>query len=101
MLFTHYISAASSTQTSLKNSLSLRRGLYVELNNNIITLANKAGFTTFWYSNQGSLGPHDTSVSSFAKRANLFNFMQKGKSSDGVGSGDFDLLGGVASVMKK
>jgi len=101
VLFTHYISAASSTQTSLKNSLSLRRGLYVELNNNIITLANKAGFTTFWYSNQGSLGPHDTSVASFAKRANLFNFMQKGKSSDGVGSGDFDLLGGVASVMKK
>lgn len=91
-IFTHYISAASSTQTSLKNSLALHRNLQAELNNNIITLANKAGFATYWYSNQGSLGVHDTPVASIGKHAGHSFFLKKGDSWDDGTLADTDLL---------
>lgn len=87
-IFTHYISAASSTQTSLMNTLALRRAQQAnmnnanmtdaEINNNVITLAKKAGMATYWYSNQGSLGDNDTPVAAIGKHAEHFLFLKKG-----------------------
>jgi len=99
-LFTHYTSAASSTQTSLKNTLALRRNQQVELNNNIITLAEKAGIETYWFSNQGSLGFYDTPMASIGKRADHFHFLKKGDSNDGSTIADTDLLNGIGEGIK-
>ncbi|WP_323086858.1 sulfatase-like hydrolase/transferase [Providencia alcalifaciens] len=64
-IFDNYISASGSTNLSLSNTLSL----YPKMQNNIISLANKAGFKTFWISRQGTYGKHDGPVASIAKRA--------------------------------
>ncbi|WP_159075020.1 phosphoethanolamine transferase [Providencia alcalifaciens] len=66
IFYNNYISAAGSTNLSLSRSLSM----YPVMPNNIITLANKAGFDTFWISRQGQSGKHDGPVASIAKRAN-------------------------------
>ncbi|MBC5790925.1 phosphoethanolamine transferase [Providencia sp. JUb39] len=64
-IFDNYISASGSTNLSLSNTLSL----YPKMQNNIISLANKAEFKTFWISRQGTYGKHDGPVASIAKRA--------------------------------
>ncbi|WP_369309188.1 phosphoethanolamine transferase [Providencia rettgeri] len=66
VFYNNYISAAGSTNLSLSRSLSM----YPVMPNNIITLANKAGFNTYWISRQGQSGKHDGPVASIAKRAN-------------------------------
>ncbi|MEM8006617.1 sulfatase-like hydrolase/transferase, partial [Morganella morganii subsp. sibonii] len=66
-LFTNYTSAASSTQASLFNTIA---GGAENINNNIITLANSAGFSTYWLSNQGNIGMDDTPISNIGKNAN-------------------------------
>ncbi|WP_265511547.1 sulfatase-like hydrolase/transferase, partial [Providencia rustigianii] len=43
--------------------------------NNLITLANKAGFKTYWISRQGIFGRHDGPVASIAKRATENHFV--------------------------
>lgn len=96
-IFAHYISAASSTQTSLKNSLALRQQGRIELNNNIITLARKAGFYTYWLSNQGSLGVHDTPVASIGKHADQSLFLRNGESDDAHYLPDTQLLPAIRS----
>lgn len=88
ILFTNYISAASSTQPSLTHSLSL----YPNIGNNIITLANKAGFNTYWLSNQGFVGEYDGSVAAIGRRANNSFFIKRGGSDDKIISPDTALL---------
>ena len=78
IIFSNYISAASSTMTSLLNSLTLGRNGQHETNNNIITLAKKSGFATYWYSNQGLLGSGETPVSIIAMNADKNIFLKKG-----------------------
>ena len=86
--FTHYISAASSTQPSLTHGLSV----YPNIGNNIITLANKAGFSTYWLSNQGFVGEYDGSVAAIGRRANKYFFIKRGGSDDKHVSPDNALL---------
>ncbi len=76
--FTNYISAASSTQPSLTNSIAMND----KIPNNIITLANKAGFETYWLSNQGSIGFHDTPVAIIGKSSLHPYFLKKSDSDD-------------------
>lgn len=83
-LFTNYISASPSTQISLANSLAMVKDGKNILSNNIVTLAEKAGFYTYWISNQGSMGIFDTPVASMGARADSPLFIKKGESSSGL-----------------
>ena len=58
---------------------------------NIISLANKSGFTTVWLSNQGSFGKDDTPIAALAKQAHKQHFLKQG-SYDIAQTSDMDLL---------
>jgi glucan phosphoethanolaminetransferase (alkaline phosphatase superfamily) len=92
VLFQNYQSAASSTQQSLGLTLTLvDKDAQPQYQNNIVTLAKRAGFHTYWFSNQGQLGHYDTAIASIAKRADNVQFLKNGnfKSQD---TQDTDLL---------
>lgn len=77
--FQNYLSAASSTQQSLGLTLTLvGKDRQPQFQNNIITLAKRAGFKTYWFSNQGQLGHYDTAIASIAKRADETRFLKTG-----------------------
>ncbi|HGJ5855220.1 sulfatase-like hydrolase/transferase [Arsenophonus nasoniae] len=97
ILFSNYISAASSTQVSLVNTITAGAD---NINNNIITLANSAFFSTYWLSNQGNIGMHDTSVSNIGKNANHAVFLRKGNSDDSGKSSDFKLIPEFEKIIK-
>jgi glucan phosphoethanolaminetransferase (alkaline phosphatase superfamily) len=68
------IAPATQTRYSIPRILSLNDNKSVNANLNIIDLANMAGFQTYWFSNQGSFGAHDTPITRIAKRANTTYF---------------------------
>ncbi|WP_049291988.1 phosphoethanolamine transferase [Franconibacter helveticus] len=76
--FTDYIAASGSTQKSL--GLTLNRVLddKPQYQDNFVTLANRAGFQTWWFSNQGQIGEYDTAIASIAKRADEVQFLKSG-----------------------
>ena len=79
VLFQNYLSAASSTQQSLGLTLTLvGKDQQPQYQNNIVTLAKRAGFNTYWFSNQGQLGRYDTAIASIAKRADNVRFLKNG-----------------------
>lgn len=69
IFFDNYLSAGPSTVLSLTNTLARRHENDLQLHNNVISLAKKAGFYTYWISNQHYLGEHDTPISVMGKRA--------------------------------
>ncbi len=78
-LFQNYLAAASSTQQSLGLTLTLvGKDGQPQYQNNIVTLAKRAGFRTYWFSNQGQLGHYDTIIASIAKRADKAHFLKTG-----------------------
>lgn len=90
--FVNYTAAASSTQKSL--GLTLNRvvdgqPLYQD---NIVTLANRAGFDTWWFSNQGQIGKFDTPIASIARRADHVHFLKQGDFEADKSTDDDDLL---------
>lgn len=98
-LFTDYISASGSTQKSL--GLTLNRvvdgkPLYQD---NFVTLANRAGFQTWWFSNQGQIGEYDTAIASIAKRADEAHFLKNGDFEADKNTKDEDLLKMTAQVL--
>ncbi|MBV7435152.1 phosphoethanolamine transferase [Cardiobacteriaceae bacterium TAE3-ERU3] len=66
--------------------------------NNIITLANKAGYQTYWLSNQGRLGKYDTSTSFVAMRTKKATFLNNGTWAD-TNYDDNLLLDKLASTL--
>ncbi|MFW0030516.1 MAG: hypothetical protein AB8W78_04415 [Arsenophonus endosymbiont of Dermacentor nuttalli] len=75
ILFTHYISAASTTVSSLTHSLVQP----LKLANSVFALAKKWGFTTYWLSNQGAVGIYDTPIASMEKKADPPFLLKKRK----------------------
>ncbi|QCJ70587.1 hypothetical protein C9446_12430 [Providencia heimbachae] len=73
-IFTNYISAAPATVPSLTNTIAE----YSKLQNNIVTLSNKANIHTYWLSNQGAIGENDSPIASIGKRANQSIFIKNG-----------------------
>lgn len=68
--FENFISSSYTTIQSLRPTLSLSADLVnYQSNNNIITLANRIGYDTYWISNQNSLGKYDSPISVIGKRA--------------------------------
>jgi len=99
--FVNYTSAASSTQKSL--GLTLNRvvdgkPLYQD---NIITLANRAGFDTWWFSNQGQIGKYDTPIASIARRADHVHFLKEGDFEADKSTHDDDLLKLTPQALKQ
>lgn len=61
-----YTSTASSTVSSLSRTLIYDYEQNPDSGNNVVALAAKAGYSTWWISNQGKLGEHDTRISVIA-----------------------------------
>ncbi len=76
-IFNHYISPAAHTVTSLKRMLIQNDKNTFSYTNNVITLAKKAGFDTYWLSNQGYIGSFDTETSIIALNAKKTFFTKK------------------------
>lgn len=76
IFFDNYLSAGPSTVLSLTNSLAKRHENELQLHNNVISLAKKAGFYTYWISNQHYFGEHDTPISVIGKRADSSLFVK-------------------------
>ncbi|MBW9972158.1 hypothetical protein FJC78_29450, partial [Escherichia coli] len=64
-----YTSAAASTVPSLSRTLIYDYEQNPDSGNNVVALAAKAGYSTWWISNQGKLGEHDTRISVIASDA--------------------------------
>lgn len=75
-----YTSTASSTVSSLSRTLIYDYEQNPDSGNNVVALAAKAGYSTWWISNQGKLGEHDTRISVIASDAEHATFLKKGSS---------------------
>lgn len=77
-IFERYIATAPGTHASLNHTLYRttpeREIVYTD---NLISLLKQAGFKTYWLSNQGSDGEHDTAGSRIGKQADKVHFLQK------------------------
>lgn len=102
VLFQNYTSAASSTQKSLGLTLNLvGKDGQPQYQNNIITLAKRAGFRTYWFSNQGQIGRYDTAIASIAKRADVVRFLKDGDFEANQATRDTDLLNYTATALNQ
>ncbi|PWW10270.1 phosphoethanolamine transferase [Mangrovibacter plantisponsor] len=99
VLYTDYISASASTQKSLGLTLNQVENSKPQYQNNIVTLANRAGFQTWWFSNQGKIGQYDTPVASIARHADEMQFLKDGDFEDNQSSQDTSLLSLTAQVL--
>jgi len=86
-------SGGTSTVPSLKNMLTFtsNKNWDADYNYTFIGLAEKAGFTTYWLSNQGYLGVYDTPISALAQSSSEHFFTKFGDYSTGNTS-DFILV---------
>jgi glucan phosphoethanolaminetransferase (alkaline phosphatase superfamily) len=100
LFFTNYLSASFTTQVSLTHTLSLQQNNIVEINNNIITLAKKSGFHTYWISNQGALGLYETPTASMGFMADDSVFLKKGEARDKDYSPDTVLVPYISNALK-
>jgi len=81
--FNNYLSAGPSTALSLQNMLTLDNPNYPQNPykqnpaNNVISLAKKAGFYTYFLSNQANLGIHDSVIGAIGKTADYSRFLNK------------------------
>ena len=91
-LFTDYIAASGSTQKSLGLTLNRVVDNKPQYQDNFVTLANRAGFQTWWFSNQGQIGEYDTAIASIAKRADEAQFLKRGDFEADKNTRDEDLL---------
>ena len=66
---------------------------------NFVTLANRAGFQTWWFSNQGQIGEYDTAIASIAKRADEVQFLKNGDFEADKNTKDEALLKMTAQVF--
>lgn len=81
-VWTEFLSPGPNTFTSVMRYVTMNDGINVELNNNINTLAEKAGVETFWISNQGRMGQFDTGISAIANYAEHVSFTRSGSFRD-------------------
>jgi len=66
----------------------------------LISLANSAGFETIWISNQSYLGKHDTPITAIADASHAKHFLKSGKYSS-ENTDDMDLLPIFADELAK
>jgi len=73
--FNHYISDGGHTVVSLSNMLMLDYHIDNRAGNNVVDLANLAGFETWWLSNQNEVGIYDSIVGGIGKKAGHYHFI--------------------------
>lgn len=95
-----YVSAAPNTSPSLQRTLASFKNDTLKEENNVVSLANTAGYDTIWISNQGFVGKFDTPVTRIALRSKQQFFLKEGNSSS-KNTDDFELASILDSVMKK
>ncbi|WHP29976.1 phosphoethanolamine transferase [Trabulsiella odontotermitis] len=98
-LFTDYVAASGSTQKSLGLTLNRVVDGKPQYQDNFVTLANRAGFQTWWFSNQGQIGEYDTAIASIAKRADEVQFLKSGDFEADKNTRDEALLKMTAQVF--
>ena len=99
-LLTDYIAASGSTQKSLGLTLNRVVDGKPQYQDNFVTLANRAGFQTWWFSNQGQIGEYDTAIASIAKRADEVQFLKSGNFEADKNTQDEALLKMTAQVFE-
>ncbi|HII3253966.1 TPA: phosphoethanolamine transferase [Citrobacter amalonaticus] len=99
-LFADYIAASGSTQKSLGLTLNRVVDDKPQYQDNFVTLANRAGFQTWWFSNQGQIGEYDTAIASIAKRADEVHFLKNGDFEADKNTQDEALLKMTAQVLE-
>ncbi|MGF6191556.1 phosphoethanolamine transferase [Serratia sp. 2723] len=98
-LLLNYIAASGSTQKSLGITLTRVINGKPQYQDNFVTLANRAGFQTWWFSNQGQIGEYDTAIASIAKRADEVQFLKNGDFEADKNTSDETLLKMTAQVF--
>lgn len=95
-------SGGSSTVPSLKAMLTLsdKQSWEADYGKTIIGLAKAAGIKTYWLSNQGYFGTHDTPISAIASTSDSSYFTKYG-GYDSVNKSDFELLPQFESIILK
>ncbi|MBT0727801.1 phosphoethanolamine transferase [Rosenbergiella australiborealis] len=96
----NYISTAPNTFLSLPRTLALSDGDQVTFNNNVVTLANRAGYDTYWISNQGFVGEYDTPATVIAMRAKHRIFLKRGDYNSAL-IDDFTMLKFLPDILSK
>lgn len=95
-----YFSPSSNTLGSLMNSFYLKRGDEINFSENIVSIAQKAGFEVIWLSNQGNGGTKvDETLLSLSGAANKKKFLKKG-SWDSENTDDLLLLDELKKELK-
>ncbi len=69
------ISSSSSTRVSIPYMLNLETNGYPDYQYNIVDLINMSGLSSYWISNQGFIGDHDTPITRIAKQAKHTKFL--------------------------
>lgn len=91
--------ASWNTQMSLPRMLALSNSAgQVRYGDNVISLANMAGFQTYWISNQGHVGTYDSPISFIAEEAKYKRFLKQGTFSS-ANIDDDVLLDELAKVL--
>ncbi|CBG87594.1 phosphoethanolamine transferase [Citrobacter rodentium] len=98
-LFMDYVAASGSTQKSLDLTLNRVVEGKPQYQDNFVTLANRAGFQTWWFSNQGQIGEYDTAIASIARRADEVQFLKSGDFEADKNTEDSALLKLTAQVL--
>ena len=75
-------------------------GTKVTVNNNVVALANKAGYDTYWISNQGFFGEYDTPSTVIAMCAKHRYFLKSGDYNSKLVD-DFSMLDLLPNILKK
>lgn len=73
LLYQNVVSSHTHTIESLRDALTLN-GFQKEEESSIVQLMNRAGFKTFWLSNQRPLGTYDTFVTKIAQASEVLKF---------------------------
>jgi glucan phosphoethanolaminetransferase (alkaline phosphatase superfamily) len=92
------IAPSTVTRTSLPRIFYVNDVNTINYGLNIIDLAKGAGLTTYWISNQGVSGNHDTPITSIAKRADKHKFLN---SNYELAKNDDVLLDELALIVSK
>jgi heptose-I-phosphate ethanolaminephosphotransferase len=95
ILFKHAYSSWGQTVPSLERALTEKNQYNdLEFNNSvtILDLAKKAGYTTYWFSNQGSIGNADTPITLVAKTADHSAWIEDSLANTDSKKYDGDLL---------
>ena len=75
-----YTATAPNTTTALLRMFLQMKGDDFVYENNLISLAKQAGFTTYWFSNQGSIGNWNMPIAKIGYLSNHKVFTKKGDS---------------------